>query len=431
MTRVIWFRCVEVVIRYFFPILSGFRVVCVELLQLVKREQTGGKGKLLTLKSNEKIPILSFFTGAGLLDLGFMEAGFNVCWHNEIEPWFVRGFEHAFVSAPTSLSGTRTISETSSIEDVLAKDVLSKAFGGDRPDLFGMIGGPPCPDFSIAGKQKGGGGENGRLSEVYVNRILEILPAFFVFENVAGLLRTAKHKKFFSKLLNMVNQEYLTDHRVVNALNFGVPQDRERVFLIGIRQDVVEELRGQTICKDAGSPLVEHWFDWNGKYSDAKRDFPWPTTSAFGSRSKKPNAVPLELTVEHAIRTDRHMLEKLANGKEGFKPYSDKFSTIREGDDSGKSFKRLHRWRYSPAAAYGNNEVHLHPTRKRRITVREAMRIQTVPDWYELPPEMPLSWKFKTIGNAVPVRLARDIAEKINTLVSPLVSEKEGTKCQM
>lgn len=390
-----------------------------------------GKEKQLIRKSNEQIPVLSFFTGAGLLDLGFMEAGFNVCWHNEIEPWFVSGFEHAFANAPTSLSGKRTISETTSIEDVSAKDVISKAFSGDRPDFFGMIGGPPCPDFSIAGKQKGGGGKNGRLSEIYINRILELQPDFFVFENVPGLLRTAKHKTFFSKLLNMVNQEYLTDHRVVNALNFGVPQDRQRVFLIGIRQDVAEELRGQTIFEDVGSPLVEHWFDWSGKYEDAKRDYSWPTTSAFGSSPKNSTGVPLELTVEHAIRTDRKKIEKLANGKEGFKPYSDKFSTIREGDDSGKSFKRLHRWRYSPAAAYGNNEVHLHPTRKRRITVREAMRIQTVPDWYELPPEMPLSWKFKTIGNAVPVRLAKAIADKINTVVSPLVSEEEGAKCQI
>ena len=79
---------------------------------------------------------------------------------------------------------------------------------------------------------------------------------------------------------------------------------------------------------------------------------------------------------------DLDEIAKLPNGVEGFTPKSDKFNWIPEGDVSRKSFKRLHRWRYSPAVAYGNNEVHLHPTQPRRLTVREAMRIQT-----DLPPK--------------------------------------------
>lgn len=103
-------------------------------------------------------------------------------------------------------------------------------------------------------------------------------------------------------------------------------------------------------------------------------------------------------------------IARLPNGLEGFKPYSKKFYLIPEGDVSGISFKRLHRWRYSPTVAYGNNEVHLHPAFPRRLTVREAMRIQTVPDNYALPAGISLSNKFKMVGNGVPVKLARAVA---------------------
>ncbi len=114
-------------------------------------------------------------------------------------------------------------------------------------------------------------------------------------------------------------------------------------------------------------------------------------------------------------------VEGLPNSRDCFKPYSKVFKQIAEGDVSRKSSKRLHRWRYSPAAAYGNNEVHLHPWEPRRLTVREALRIQTVPDAYALPPRMTLSAMFKTVGNGVPVKLAQavsasifDVLEQIN-----------------
>jgi DNA (cytosine-5)-methyltransferase 1 len=90
---------------------------------------------------------------------------------------------------------------------------------------------------------------------------------------------------------------------------------------------------------------------------------------------------------------------------------------IPEGDVSRKSFKRLHRWRFSPTAAYGNNEVHLHPTLPRRLTVREALRIQSVPDTYILPEDMPLTHKFKTIGNGVAVKLAYAVACSIRNMI--------------
>ena len=83
---------------------------------------------------------------------------------------------------------------------------------------------------------------------------------------------------------------------------------------------------------------------------------------------------------------------------------------IAEGDTTRKSFKRLHRWRYSPTACYGNNEVHLHPYKIRRLSVSEAMAIQSLPREFILPRTMSLSAKFKTIGNGVPYLLSEAIA---------------------
>lgn len=87
--------------------------------------------------------------------------------------------------------------------------------------------------------------------------------------------------------------------------------------------------------------------------------------------------------------------------------------TISEGDVSKKSYKRLHRWRYSPTVAYGNNEVHLHPYKERRLSAAEAMSLQSLPKEFELPEEMTLTDKFKTIGNGVPYVLASGIAKTI------------------
>lgn len=90
---------------------------------------------------------------------------------------------------------------------------------------------------------------------------------------------------------------------------------------------------------------------------------------------------------------------------------------IDEGETNRPSFKRLHRYKYSPTACYGNNEVHLHPYKNRRLSVREALRIQGVPDTYILPTELPLSKKFKMIGNGVPVPLAEAVANAVKDFI--------------
>ena len=81
------------------------------------------------------------------------------------------------------------------------------------------------------------------------------------------------------------------------------------------------------------------------------------------------------------------------------------------------SYKRLHRWRYSPTAAYGNNEVHLHPYKARRLSVAEVLAIQSVPKEFELPKEMSLTDMFKTVGNGVPVLMAERVGKELKKIL--------------
>lgn len=365
------------------------------------------------------VPVLSFFTGAGFMDIGFITAGFETVWHNEFDCNFVRGFEHGMMSLFGP--GHPKIENTKSIADLTGDEVLREAFESKVPEVFGVIGGPPCPDFSVGGKNRGGTGARGQLSSVYADRVLELQPTFFVMENVPGLARTAKHRVFLDGLIARLSADYVTDLRILNALEFGAPQDRERMFLVGFNR---VWLSSCGLSPDKQESL----FQWpcDTRYEHAKTRFQWPSTAPFGGSPRKPAGIPRELTVGHHIGKPEQT-RRLPNGEDSFRPYSRRFTEVLEGDTSRKSFKRLHRWRYSPTAAYGNNEVHLHPFEPRRLTVREALRIQTVPDQYTLPADMPLSHKFKTIGNGVPVKLAEAVASSIR---STLAEAQHARKAQ-
>ena len=382
------------------------------------------------MTKNNKIPLLSFFTGAGFLDIGFLQNDFDIIWHNEYHPAFVEAFETGLTSLGYNRHSNR-IQNTESIVDIGPNQIAKEAFANaQRPEIFGIIGGPPCPDFSIGGKNKGHHGDNGRLSEVYTNRIIELSPTFFLFENVPGLLKTEKHRLFLSKLLKKLQGRFTLDLSILNSLDFGVPQDRERIFLIGfdkrwlrkryqsVKYKQIDEMSSYicNIDKNWSRNFLDtlpHWFTWpeNPKFRNAKNRFPWPNSPVPANQKPSKPDCPAELMVGTYICDDTRF--SLPNSSEGFNPKSNKFHSTLEGDVSKKSFKRLHRYKYSPTAAYGNNEVHLHPTLPRRITVREALMIQSVPNQYILPSSLSLTDKFKTIGNGVPVKLANSIAESV------------------
>jgi DNA (cytosine-5)-methyltransferase 1 len=230
---------------------------------------------------------------------------------------------------------------------------------------------------------------------------------------VRGLWRTAKHREFFEHLKKKLQKQgYQLSNKLLNSIQFGAPQDRDRIFLFGVL-----ESNSPNSVKYKKSPSVAS-LEINWEHSAIYKcreafDFPWPTTSPFGAELAH-TGCPVELTVNYWFK--RNKVEAHPNAVNYFKPRAglSKFQVIAEGDDSKKSFKRLHRDRYSPTVCYGNNEVHLHPFLPRRISVAEALALQSMPSTFVLPPDMTLSAMFKTIGNGVPYLLGTGVAQAIS-----------------
>lgn len=370
----------------------------------------------MSKKLENKIPVLSFYSGGGFLDMGFEQAGFEIVWTNENNELFAK-LHAAGITSWRKSNGNGVKAEifnTKSIVDITVPSIIQEAFPDGKPTNFGVIGGPPCQDFSIYGNRGGFKGERGKLTIQFFNKILELEPTFFVMENVTGLIKQKSNKEYLIKLLNKVKRAYYVDYKTLNALDFGVPQFRERVFFAGIKKNIIGK---ETIKKGPEG----HWFKWpvNNKYENAFTKYNWPVAVDFGKQLVKPIDIPLELCVESCL-VPHNEINAVSNAKEYFNLYSDKDKLVRiqEGQTNRPSFKRLHRFRFSPTACYGNNEVHLHPYKNRRISVREALRIQGVPDEYVLPPELPLSKKFKMIGNGVPVPMARAVAFAMQNFIN-------------
>lgn len=349
--------------------------------------------------------IFSFFSGSGFLDLGFELSGYSIELVNEFYPAFIEAYKYSreimCLDKPAHGYVNADINEYLSFRsEELREQIRVSRLDGS---LIGFIGGPPCPDFSVAGKQKGRSGDNGKLSQSYIDLILAQEPDFFLFENVKGLWKTAKHRAYYEELKSQLSQMYALTDRLTNAIEFGAPQDRDRILLFGVNKN---------ICKDVSD------FPWNKytKYSmEQIRSILWPTTEPFQKDSLRPCPmdIPIELTVQYWF--DMNHVEDHPNGHDCFTPRNGlvKMRLVDEGDDSKKSYKRIHRWRYSPTVCYGNNEVHLHPYKERRLTVAEALALQSLPREFVLPPSMSLTDKFKTTGNGVPFLLAEGIAKTI------------------
>ena len=365
-----------------------------------------------------KPAIFSFFSGAGFLDLGFEKSGYNIAFVNEFYRPFMETYVHSRkvmgLTEPEFGYHLRDITEFTNAEESAVLSSLVEKARATNP-LVGFIGGPPCPDFSVGGKNRGSEGENGKLSATYVEIICQQEPDFFLFENVKGLWRTKKHREFYEKIKSKLHGSgYVTTERLINAIEYGVPQQRERIIMIGFKQHVLE---GMGIKLSKGMSLSDV-FPWEKhiKYNlDMISNVPWISTTPFGEDSEfnLPQGVPEELTIEHWFALND--VYNHPNANQYFTPRAGlvKFQSIPEGDDSKKSYKRLHRWRYSPTAAYGNNEVHLHPYKARRLSVAEALAIQSLPKEFALPSDITLSAAFKTVGNGVPFLAAKGLAETI------------------
>ena len=361
-----------------------------------------------------ELRIFSFFSGAGFLDLGFEKEKYEVVFVNEYSNEFLKAYK--FAREKMGMKSPRLGYYCGDINDLLRgeqrKELEKKIQDMKKEGLVGFVGGPPCPDFSIAGKNEGISGKNGMLTNSYKRIIIEQEPDFFIFENVKGLWSTQKHRKEYDKIKEAFRRKgYILVDKLVNALDYGVPQDRERVILFGIKYNLVDVNRRNAVQK------LKKKFDWGIKEEykqEVRKKCEWPETSEFNDNSTmdQPTNIIPELCVEYWF--EKNDVYRHYNATDFFQPRStERFESIQEGDVSKKSFKRLHRWRYSPTAAYGNNEVHLHPYYARRLSVAEALAIQSLPKEYVITKDLSKSDMFKTVGNGVPFLLAKEIAHSI------------------
>lgn len=363
--------------------------------------------------------IFSFFSGAGFLDLGFeLQGHYNVVFVNE----FHQAFNYVYQYARANM-GINPPMYGHHVENILHymdgkhPEMLAELHRivdeSKQHELTGFIGGPPCPDFSVAGRNRGKNGENGRLSGTYCDLICETHPDFFLFENVKGLYRTARHRAFFDELKQRFTENgyYLTE-QLINSLEFGAAQDRDRIILIGFSQEMVNNMHLEVVEKQ----IVGFPWDTHKSYNlEEIKALPWPTTNPYHENvpTNMPEGIIPELTVLHWWQ--KNDVEHHPNQHMFFQPRAGliRFKTKDEGDMEKKCYKRLHRWRYSPTAAYGNNEVHIHPFLPRRISASEALAIQSLPANFILPQDLTLTDAFKTIGNGVPFVAAHGIASSI------------------
>ena len=359
--------------------------------------------------------IFSFFSGVGMLDLGFQDAGYEIVFVNEYKKEFMDSY--CYARRGQKYKQPRYGHHVGDINYFLhgVGEYNFKRYitaERNRGEVVGFIGGPPCPDFSVGGKNLGKEGENGKLAKSYIDMIDKFKPDFFLFENVKGLIRTEKHRTYFEELkCELQSNGYVLSEQLMNSLEFGVPQDRDRIFMMGILEGSVLSKKVITVGNTFAFPWrVNLLYDFQQVKS---LNWPKPQKYRVKSRRKFKYQVPRNLTVEEWFR--KNNVYNHPNGNDVFQVRSgkSKISSIQEGDTSRKSFKRLHRWKYSPTAAYGNNEVHLHPYRTRRLSVAEAMAIQSLPAWFVLPANVSLSAKFKMVGNGVPYLMALEIAKKI------------------
>lgn len=321
--------------------------------------------------------IVSFFAGAGGLDLGFQNAGFNVIWANEYdkEIWETYQKNHP-----------HTVLDKRSIVNVPSNEV---------PECDGIIGGPPCQSWSEAGAMKGIEDKRGQLFFDFI-RILEAKqPKFFLAENVSGML-LGRHSSALENIKEMFRNAgvgYELSFEMVNACDYNVPQDRKRVIFVGIRKDL-----GFT-------------------YQFQKPNFP-KLTLQDAILDLKDNVLPATTNNKTNGNNCHFPNHEYMTG--GFSTIFMSRNRVRSWDE--QSFTIQAGGRHAPIhpqapkmkfieqniRVFVPGQEHLY----RRLSVRECARIQTFPDNFIFHYDN-ISAGYKMIGNAVPVNLAHFLANTI------------------
>jgi len=317
---------------------------------------------------------VSLFSGAGGLDLGFENAGFKTVWANEFDKTIWETYRKNF---PLTHLDTRSITEISPNE---------------IPFSDGIIGGPPCQSWSEAGAGRGIHDNRGKLFFDYIRLLETKQPKFFLVENVPGILHQ-KHREAFSGFLEQFDHAgYNVSWRLLDAHDFGVPENRKRVFIIGIRKDLhttfnfPEPQSFKLVLKDAIGDLDEP--------SPAKE-------------RNKSNGNELKVANHEYMNGG---FSTIFMSRNRVRAWNEPSFTIQAGGRHAPIHPK------APKMKFVSKNVRIfEPGREsdyRRLSVRECARIQTFPDDFVFVYD-DVATGYKMIGNAVPVNLAFEMALQV------------------
>jgi DNA (cytosine-5)-methyltransferase 1 len=345
-----------------------------------------------------KLTVIDLFAGAGGLSLGFKLAGFEITasydnWQAAVDTYRANFEEPAYVASIT-------------------RDL-------DLPKATVIAGGPPCQGFSSAGMRRSGDERNTLVGE-YARLIVRERPAAFVFENVEGFLTGARGYWLFELLDPLIEAGYRIHVRKVNAASYGVPQHRKRVICIG------------GLGWDPSFPETTHAaFGAPGAHLRAPVALPKTPTIAEAFRELPgPSNGPDSESLDHvafALRDDdlkraellkpgqrmRDLPEDLwhpSYRKRAFRRVMDGTPTERRGG-APSGIRRLRPDQPSKAITGGALNEFIHPSENRPLTIRECATLQTFPVNFRFIGTR--SERIQLIGNAVPPRLARVVAESL------------------
>ena len=354
---------------------------------------------------------IDLFAGAGGLSLGFEQAGFDIVAAVDIDPIHCAAHKFNFPSCATVCK---------SVIDVTGNELRARA-GIGRRDLDIVIGGAPCQGFSLIGYRALDDTRN-QLVYHYVRLVMELKPKYFVFENVKGLT-IGKHRRFLQDIIEAFRAggyAVEADYKVLNAADYGVPQDRRRLFLMGARAGLplpaYPHPAGRTTVGQAigDIPDAETFPElWERDWTRAK--FGTPSVYAAMLRGKKddPTDFGYRRGFDPAVLTGSLLTEHTPLSRKRFR------TTAPDDVEPVSRFKKLaldgicNTLRAGTASDRGafTSPRPIHPTAPRVITVREAARLHSYPDWFRF---HATKWHgFRQIGNSVPPLLARAVGAQL------------------
>ncbi len=304
-----------------------------------------------------KMRVVSLFSGAGGLDLGFIKAGHTIVWANDL-------YDDAVATYKKNI-GNHIVEED--IRNIPSDEI---------PNCDIVIGGFPCQGFSVANTKRYETDERNVLYKEMLRVIKDKNPKFFLAENVKGILSLNKGNSFKMIMDDFRSLNYEVQYKVLNAADYGVPQMRERVIIVGVRKDIafVYEYPQPTNSREGNAGLPK-WVS----VGDALKEIPDPD---------KPNNIINHTYSKYKLNINGYMGHRLLDPK---KPAP---TVTARGDSKGGVV------------------VHPHPNGKRRMTCRELAIIQSFPiDYFFCGTNSSI---YRQIGNAVPVQMAYNIARQFN-----------------